>query len=216
VGATLQWRSEPDRRAERYGKRIRFGNLRDKGFGYMSYSERVGPGIVIAHDEFGAADWLEGLADSLTAEGFTVLVPDLYSGTRPRTVDEAQRMASVLADEGAARLIEAAADHLRDNWHPRLGLIGYATGADLAAELAERRPVDAAVLFYGTRPPPGSAPALVHLCEGSIAEASGAETEMMVHAAPRHFANPRVSAYHPDAEAEARAATIEFFRYHLS
>jgi carboxymethylenebutenolidase len=215
VGATLQWRSEPERTAQRYGRRIRFGNLRDKATAYMSFSQRVGPGVLVLHDEFGPAEWLEALADELTAEGFTVLVPDLYGGARPATVDDALAAGAKLGDERTIRLLDAAADHLTDNWHPRLGVIGFSVGADLAAAVGERHALDATALFYPAAAGVPSAPTVLHACEEEEA-VEPPEGELFVHAAGRHFANPNLSAFDATCAADARAATIDFFRYHLS
>jgi hypothetical protein len=129
MGATVQWRSEPDREPERFGKTITFGNLRDKGSGYMAFSERVGPSVLLVStepgpDEHAFADWLMG-------EGFTVLVPQL-TGLPPAI---------------AMRITTAGAEHLLDNWHPRLGLIGVGEGSALVEELARSRPCDAVLTF---------------------------------------------------------------------
>lgn len=123
MGATVQWRGEQPREPESYGKVISFGNLRDKGTGYMSYSERVGPGVVVLGGSTELCDWL-------TEEGFTALAPDLP------------------ADETvAARLIDAAVDHLVDNWHPRVGLLAFGDRRLLAQSVADRRTLDAIVLL---------------------------------------------------------------------
>jgi hypothetical protein len=129
MGATVQWRSEPEREPERFGKTVTFGNLRDKGSGYMAFSERVGPSVLVVStepgpDEHAFADWLMG-------EGFTVLVPQLTG----------------LTSEAAMRIATAGAEHLLDNWHPRLGLIGIGHGSALVEELSRSRPCDAALTF---------------------------------------------------------------------
>ena len=133
MGATVQWRSEPDREPERFGKTVTFGNLRDKGSGYMAFSERVGPSVLVVSaepgpDEHAFADWLMG-------EGFTVLVPQLTG----------------LTSEVALRIVTAGAEHLLDNWHPRLGLVGIGEASALVEELARSRACDAVVTFEDVR-----------------------------------------------------------------
>ena len=123
MGASLQWRGEQPREPASYGKTITFGNIRDKGTGYMSYSERVGPGVVVLGGSMRLCDWL-------TEEGFTALAPDLPPDP---AVSE--------------RVVDAALDHLVDNWHPRVGVVAFGDYRTLAARLAERRPVDAIALF---------------------------------------------------------------------
>lgn len=121
MGATVQWRGENQREPASYGKTISFGNLRDRGTAYMSYSDRVGPGIVVlggSHE----------LCDRLTAEGFTALAPEL--------VDDADKN---------ERLLVAAAEFLVDNWHPRLGVLAVGDGA-LSETLASRKSLDSVVV----------------------------------------------------------------------
>ena len=123
MGATVQWRGEQPREPSSYGKTITFGNLRDKGRGYMSYSERVGPGVVVLAGSVRLCDWL-------TEEGFTALAPELPTD-------------GVTAD----RIVDAAVDHLVDNWHPRVGVVAFGSSRALAERLVERRTLDAVALL---------------------------------------------------------------------
>ena len=120
MGATVQWRGENDREPVRYGKRITFGNLRDRCTAYMSYSDRVGPGIVVLGGS-------EALCNRLTDEGFTALAPDL-----PGDPDVAERT------------LQAALDHLLDNWHPRVGVLAFGAAGSL---VHDRERVDAVVVL---------------------------------------------------------------------
>ena len=132
MGATVQWRGEPDREAHRYGRVVTFGNLRDKGTGYMSHSDRVGPGIVLLTGEPELPGWATELADHLTEEGFTVLVPAL-----DRSMDDTAR----------DRLLMAAASFLADNWHPRVGAIAFDDATVPVETLAQEYPLDAVALY---------------------------------------------------------------------
>ena len=123
MGASVQWRGENSREPASYGKTISFGNLRDKGTGYMSYSERVGPGVVVLGGSTELCDWL-------TEEGFTALAPVLPE-------DEAT----------GERIVDAAVDHLVDNWHPRVGVLAIGASRGIAQRLMERRNLDAAALL---------------------------------------------------------------------
>ena len=125
MGATVQWRGENQREPASYGKVISFGNLRDKGTGYMSYSERVGPGIVVLGGS-------TKLCDRLTKEGFTALAPELPPDAAT-----------------ADRIVLAAVDHLVDNWHPRVGLLAFGERRGLAQGIAQRKTVDAIALMEG-------------------------------------------------------------------
>ena len=125
MGTTVQWRGENEREPATYGKTITFGNIRDKGTGYMAYSDRAGPGIVVVG---GSTD----LCDRLTREGFTALAPILFED-----------------EDKSGRLIDAAIDHLLDNWHPRIGLVAIGTTSALAEKVASSRSLDA-VSFFAT------------------------------------------------------------------
>lgn len=125
MGASLQWRGEQPREPAAYGKTISFGNLRDRATGYMSYSERVGPGLVVLG---GSTE----LCDRLTQEGFTALAPELPP------------------DEPTSdRIVDAAIDHLLDNWHPRVGIMAFAALCATAERAARRKSLDALVLLEG-------------------------------------------------------------------
>ena len=129
MGVTMQWRGEPDREPHTYGKTVTFGNLRDKGSGYMSYSERIGPGVVILVDELDSG--VKNFADTLMHEGFTVLVPEL-DGSDP---------------ERAQRVAVAAIEYLVDNWHPRIGVVAFGTTVDMARAIGQERQLDSSALF---------------------------------------------------------------------
>jgi hypothetical protein len=67
-------------------------------------------------------------ARTVHGDGFTVLVPDLDGGAEP------------------ARLTSAA-EFLVDNWHPRLGVVGFGEAVAVAGQIAEERACDALVLY---------------------------------------------------------------------
>jgi hypothetical protein len=121
MGKSIQWRPRNDKEPQSYGETVRYGGRRHGGRAYLAHSDRVGPGVLVI-GESGRA-----LADPLVADGFTVLVPELSGENLP------------------ARMT-AAADFLRDNWHPRVGVVGVGAGTALAADLAARIPLDALVL----------------------------------------------------------------------
>ncbi|MPZ68628.1 MAG: hypothetical protein GEU71_03775 [Actinobacteria bacterium] len=147
MGVTLQWRSEHTKPERRFGTTVDFGGGAARGTGYMSYSERVGPGVVVVHDAFGLHDDVIAFCDELNLEGFTVLAPDLFDGRMARDEDEAAALAGGLDDARAARLIREAAGHLTANWHPRVGVVGLGWGAALGASAAAGSRLDALVAW---------------------------------------------------------------------
>jgi dienelactone hydrolase len=148
MGVTLQWRNDPgDRPERRYGSMVEFGGGAARGTGYMSYSDRVGPGVVVVHDAFGLHEEVISFCDQLNLEGFTVLAPDLYDGRVARSPEEAGALAAELDDVRALRLIAEAATHLTANWHPRVGVVGLGSGAEMAASVAGGARLDALVAW---------------------------------------------------------------------
>ena len=87
----------------------------------MSYSDRVGPGIVVLGGS-------REICDRLMNEGFTALAPEL-----PADSDKAHRV------------LHAAIDYLVDNWHPRIGVLAFGEQRSFTENL--ERPVDAVVVF---------------------------------------------------------------------
>jgi dienelactone hydrolase len=154
MGSTLQWREPPDRDARDFETFVEFGRGRRSGTGFMAYSERSGPGVVLLHPPPSWTDPVLDLARRIHSDGFTVLVPD------DRSSSELERMG-------------AAADYLLDNWHPRLGFVGFGSSAEIAVQLADTRGCDALVLYGGEeagmsvrtpvlRQPAGSASTTAH------------------------------------------------------
>ncbi|HEY7873647.1 MAG TPA: dienelactone hydrolase family protein [Actinomycetota bacterium] len=235
MGSTIQWREPPDDRTNRStGEMVSFGKHRDAGRGYMARSERVGPGVLVLHEFFGLQDSFVAYADRLNRAGFTVLVPDLYDGEIASSVDAATALARSLDRDATMRKLRAAADLLTANWHPRLGVVGFSLGADLAVELAALRPIEALVVYYGT----GSlgdgrwnGPTLGHFAENDewtplseaeaafdALEAADVDAELIAYPGLGHwFANAAViDSYDAEADAAAFEATSEFLHHHLA
>jgi carboxymethylenebutenolidase len=229
----IQWRTPETKTARRFGREIRFGGGRDACTGYMAYSERVGPGVIVVHDFFGLSDATRNYADDLTRRGFTVIAPDLYDGELATTVDGAIKLKDQLDEVVAIRRLSAAARHLTDNWHPRVGVVGFSLGGGFAGELASSGAVEATVVYYG--PPGGSPETFTGPLLGHFAahdewdsledvkeylaefERAGVEIEMHVYDAGHWFANDCVSNFY-DAEAASLAAdrTERWLAHHLA
>ena len=129
MGSTLHWREPPDRDARDFETFLEFGRGGRSGTGFMAYSERSGPGVLVLQPPPSWRDAALDFARAVRDDGFTVLVPDLDgSGADP------------------VRL-KAAAEYLVDNWHPRLGVVGFGDAVALAGQLAEERACDALVLY---------------------------------------------------------------------
>lgn len=235
VGKHFSLRPENTKEPRSFGSMITFGRNRAKGTGYMASSERSGPGVLVLHEFFGLTPSFRAFADRLCDEGFTALCVDLYDGRVAGDVSEAKALASSLDEELSFLKLRAAIDHLKGNWHPRAGVVGFSLGAYFAAKLAEEAvPLDAAVVYYGTADITASGltcPLLGHFAEVDEWEpleditqqfdqlkGEGADVEMAVYPGTGHwFANADVpEAFDAEAAEEAWSATVDFLRYNLA
>ena len=232
--SSLQWRHENQKESTDYGRMVTFGKRRDECTGYMSYSDRVGPSVILLHEFFGLQDPFKDYADALNKEGFTVLAPDLYDGRIAGSIEEAKRFSDELDAEHAALRLKAAKNFLADNWHPRVGVIGFSLGAFLGIQLAEDEGLEAAVAYYGignVDPANFDAPLQFHLAETDEWEPledvqpaiqgwvdAGLDAEVHVYEGTGHwFANPSMpDAFDAEAADLAWGRTVEFLRHHLA
>jgi carboxymethylenebutenolidase len=236
MGGSYTWREPASSQPQHFSKWVDFGTRAASGSGLLCYSQASGPGVVLLHEFFGLQDSFKDYAARLSGAGFTVLAPDLYDGVLATTVEEAIELRDGIEAEWDQTVlrIEAAADFLVDNWHPRLGVIGFSLGASFADALARRRTVEATVFYYGwgeTDPGGFTGPLLVHLAtddewmeldEARQAindfENAGVNVEAHIYPATGHwFANPAVqSAYRDNDAALAFERTVTFLRHHLA
>jgi carboxymethylenebutenolidase len=105
------------------------------------------PAVVIVHDEYGRLPYLEAYATALAAQGFEVIVPDLFHGLA--TVDaEGARELTGRTDEGfALAALEDAVGLGRGHGASRVGVIGLGYGGRLALRLAQSGALDAVVVY---------------------------------------------------------------------
>jgi carboxymethylenebutenolidase len=212
------------------GETTRFGGGRNTGTGYLARSEPVGPCVLVLHEFFGMTPSFIRYAEKLREQRFTVLVPDLYDGVVAGTVEEAKALAGSLDGERTVASLVEAVEHMRMNWHPRVGAIGFSLGAYLATELAQATQLDAVALYYGFSEIHESrwdAPLLVHAAEhdewDSLEDLRAAlspvpDAELHVYPGTGHwFANEDVpDAFALEASSLAFERTVGFLTHHLS
>jgi carboxymethylenebutenolidase len=217
------------------GEMVRFGKRPDAAVGYQVASQRAGPGVLVIPEVFGLTPHFKSFADRLNLdELFTVVAFDLYDGTTAAHRDEAVALRDSLDRARVIAKLEAAAEHLTANWHPRLGVVGFSLGAAYAVALAQTIEIEATVVYYGlddVDPARWHGPVLGHFSANDDAPdpaeakgftdavlASGEEAEMHVYGGVEHgFANQDRPGSFDAAPAElAYRRTCDFLRHHLA
>jgi carboxymethylenebutenolidase len=125
----------------------------------LSVHEPDGPprgGIVLVQEAFGVNDHIEDVARRFAAEGWLTVAPHLFHRTGDPTfgyddMSVVMPHMQALTAEGVLADIDAALDHLTAQGIPpeRIGVVGFCMGGTVALITAARRPVGAAVTFYG-------------------------------------------------------------------
>jgi carboxymethylenebutenolidase len=114
------------------------------------------PGLLMIYEIFGMSDEMRRVARDLAAEGYAVLIPDLFARGRVRALCVAATMRTMVTGSGAAMDdLEAARRWLADRPEvdgTRLGTIGFCMGGSFALLLARTGLYKVSAPFYG-RPP---------------------------------------------------------------
>jgi len=211
--------------------------------GYLSTPEGKGrhAAVVVIHENRGLNDHTRDVARRFAAEGFTALAPDLISrkgGTASmQSPDKAREALSSITPEEATTDLKAALAFLDAHARVRpgqLGSVGFCWGGARSFLLAaESERLRAAVVFYGSAPPPEKlaqvrAPILGLYGETDeritsrvpeVAEAlkkAGKKFEYKIYPGAGHaFFNDTGQRYDANAAKDAWARTLAFFREHL-
>ena len=114
------------------------------------------PGVLMIYEIFGMSDEMRRVARDLAAEGYAVLIPDLFARGRVRALCVAATMRTMVTGRGAAMDdLEAARRWLAERPEvdgTRLGTIGFCMGGSFALLLARTGLYKVSAPFYG-RPP---------------------------------------------------------------
>ena len=125
---------------------------------------RDAPGFVMIQEWWGLNDQMKGLASRLAAEGYRVLVPDLFRGKVTLDANEANHLMDGLDFIDAGRQdIRGCAQYLKRD-STAVGVGGFCMGGALtiiAAVMVEE--CDAAVCFYGIPPLEAADPSAIRV-----------------------------------------------------
>ena len=209
-----------------------------EGIMFWPQAKESFPGLVLLHEWWGLNEQIKDMAHQLAAEGYVVLLPNLY-GRQGGMVTASAELAEVLMsrtkDQDLLQDINSCCeylntrDHVKRNIH---GVIGFGMGGSLAIQFgSRRRRLKAAVAYYGRISSPGDAlkdlycPLLYHQAGDDdwvpaedidrlrhLAEEHGKKVDIRTYAGARHaFCNQtRKDASHPQAAQTAWDATADF------
>ncbi|MBX3084519.1 MAG: dienelactone hydrolase family protein [Anaerolineae bacterium] len=116
-------------------------------------------GVLVLHAWWGLTPFFKTFSDRLAEIGFVVIAPDLYHGKVAGSIEEAQKLRSMLKTERVEKDVREALRDLNAHFEnigisaPHLGVVGFSMGAHRALWLADQpgNNISATVLFYGTR-----------------------------------------------------------------
>ena len=197
--------------------------------------------VVVIHENRGLNDHTRDVARRFAAEGFVALAPDLLSrkgGTGSmESPDKAREALGTIPAEDSMTDLKAGLAYLDKHARVRggrLGSVGFCWGGARSFTLAaESERLRAAVVFYGSAPPPEKlaqvrAPVLGLYGETDeritsrvpeVAEAlkkAGKQFEYKIYTGAGHaFFNDTGERYNAEAAKDAWARTLAFLREHL-
>lgn len=211
--------------------------------GYLSTPQHGDkfPAVIVIHENRGLNDHIRDVARRFAAEGFVALAPDLLSrkgGTGAMaSPDKARGALSTLPPEDAIADLKAGLEYLDRHIKVRSGRfasVGFCWGGARSFMLAaESEQLQAAVVFYGSAPPPdklahvgcpvlglyGETDERITSRVPEVAEAMkqyGKQFEYKVYSSAGHaFFNDTSERYNPDAAKDAWKRSLEFLHTHL-
>jgi carboxymethylenebutenolidase len=207
-------------------------------------------GVVVIQEAFGLTAHIVEVAERLAAEGWLAVAPALFhrQGSPVFAYDDYESLFEVIKEitgEGITTDVDASFDHLAERGveAARSGIVGFCMGGSIALATAARRPLGAAVTFYGGGVAEGrfGIPALVEVAPrlqtpwlglyGDLdkgipveqverlrkaAAGSPVETEVVRYAEADHGFNcDHRASHHPASAADAWARTLAWFDRHL-
>ncbi len=208
--------------------------------GYLAQANGPAPGVIVLQEWWGLVDHIREVCDRLAAAGFHALAPDLYAGRATTKPDEAGKLMMALDVPATEGTLRGAVAHLLAQpgvTGPKVGIVGFCMGGQLALYAAAENPqIGACVDFYGVHPSVKvdfarlEAPVLAFFAEHdawvdgrAVAALSGALAEsgkrFAVHryldAHHAFFNDSRPEVFHPAHAADAWQKTLAFLQAHL-
>ncbi len=132
---------------------------------WITYPERADKAgtVIVIHEIFGLTDWIRGVCDQLSADGFIAIAPDLLSGygaggggtdSFPSRDDVVKAVRALTPEVVRARVSSARAYATSlPAANGKLATLGFCWGGSRSFEQAATMPApNACVVYYGTSP----------------------------------------------------------------
>jgi len=159
--------AEAIKKSPRHGEYVDVPMSDAKIKSWVVYPERKekAPVVIVIHEIFGMTDWVRGVADSLAAEGFIAIAPDLLSGKGPGgggteafKGDEVRDAIRKLTPEEVTGRLNAVRDYALalPAASGKSATIGFCWGGAASFAYATNQPkLNAAAVYYGAPPASG-------------------------------------------------------------
>jgi len=135
--------------------------------GYLALPSTPGkhPAVIVIQEWWGLNPWLKQQADTLAAQGYVALAPDLYHGKVAETAPQAMALTRAFNRTQGLDELNAAYAYLRgrkDVEADRIGALGWCFGGGLTWSLAAMQPgLRGVAIFYGPLPAAPERPAYI-------------------------------------------------------
>ncbi len=149
----------------RHGEWVLVDTARGPVNSWVVYPERAdaAPIVVVIHEIYGLSDWIRSVADSLAAEGFIAIAPDLLSGKGPdgggtSSLESPVRAIRDLDQEEVRLRLDGVAEYGMSlpAAAKRFGVVGFCWGGSTSFRYAtQQSQASAAVVYYGSSPGSG-------------------------------------------------------------
>jgi carboxymethylenebutenolidase len=125
---------------------------RENCLGYLSLNENEKSiGLVLIQEWWGLNKAITTTAETISKEGFRVLIPDLYRGKVAKNHEEAGHLKGGLDWIGALKDINASGEYLKSLGCEKVALMGFCVGGALTlATLTQESVFFKGVPFYGS------------------------------------------------------------------
>jgi carboxymethylenebutenolidase len=133
-----------------------------KAFVVYPETKEKAPVVIVIQEIFGLTDWVRSVADSLAAEGFIAVAPDLLSGPGGAGTESfgndrqaVMKAVSGLKADNVTKMLNATRDYALKlpAANGKTATIGFCWGGGTSFRYATEQPdLNAAVVYYGTSP----------------------------------------------------------------